>query len=84
MRTWFWTLLLVGIDVLRLSAAEACLTVRLPSALVGYPKDGSTGVPTNVVPILDRTLAWIADPAATGTAFELTSAAGETIAPDTT
>jgi MYXO-CTERM domain-containing protein len=80
MRIWRWTLLVVGIEALCFSTAEACMTDMPPPALDGFPKDGSTGVPTNVIPILDRQSAWIAEPDAAGAVFELSSESGEAIA----
>ena len=80
MRSWLWMCFLVGIETLHLPQAEACSSELPPPALDGFPEDGSTGVPTNVIPIFDRTRAGIADPAATGAVFELSSASGEAIA----
>lgn len=59
-------------------SARACSTAPSPAALVGYPGDGETNVPTDVVPFYNIAIARIADVATAQ--FALTSAAGDTMA----
>lgn len=58
-------------------SAHACTTLAPPAALIGYPADGQTDVPTNVVPFYNVADARIGDVATAQ--FELTSAEGAVI-----
>jgi hypothetical protein len=79
MRSWFFGSFLVAVGLLRLPDAVACATLAPPPALEGFPKEGSTAVPTNVIPIFDGERARVSSPF-TGAVFELASASGEIIA----
>ncbi len=59
--------------------AEACSTIRPPPALVGFPSDGATDVPTDVVAFYDMTLAHFDVTGLPDMNFVIRSAAGAEI-----
>jgi hypothetical protein len=59
-------------------SARACSQAAPPPALSGYPEDGATNVPTDVVPFYDVNLSGMSDPPSGGQ-FVLRSAAGHEI-----
>ena len=58
----------------------ACTRVPPPPALEGYPREGSTDVPTDVVPVFDSLLAPTSEAVRPGPMFTLKSDAGDSIA----
>jgi hypothetical protein len=65
----------------RPTPATACSYAAPPAGLEGYPKNGSVGVPTDVVPVFDYLTARVSRAADLGSsAFRLTSDAGVAVA----
>ena len=77
-----WTLIGSALAVLvpMQPGARACSIPPRPLALSGFPADGATGVPTDVIPIFDVRSARVPDEDGEGAVFHLTSESGEPVA----
>jgi hypothetical protein len=75
---WIAILALGACSLAGVSAARACSYPGLPAAFEGYPREGSTGVPTDVIPVFDRLRVGV-DEEGRGAVFRLISERGQTI-----